>query len=50
MYQDLLHVTKEELKQQQKEKEDLMERSAEKESQLQQRVSYRPIKFCVLPF
>ncbi|XP_067259077.1 centromere-associated protein E isoform X2 [Chanodichthys erythropterus] len=35
MYQDLLHVTKEELKQQQKEKEDLME----KESQLQQRLS-----------
>ncbi|XP_052429113.1 centromere-associated protein E isoform X4 [Carassius gibelio] len=39
MYQDLLHVTKEELKQQQKENAELMERSAAKESQLQQQLS-----------
>ncbi|XP_067298423.1 centromere-associated protein E isoform X2 [Pseudorasbora parva] len=34
MYQDLLHVTKQELKQQQKEKAELMEESAAKESRL----------------
>ncbi|XP_056102973.1 centromere-associated protein E isoform X2 [Rhinichthys klamathensis goyatoka] len=39
MYQDLLHVSKEELKQQQKEKAELMERSAVNEAQLQQRLS-----------
>lgn len=39
MYQDLLHVTKEELKQQQKENTELMEQSAVKEAQLQQQVS-----------
>ncbi|XDV14395.1 hypothetical protein PO909_014659, partial [Leuciscus waleckii] len=39
MYQDLLHVSKEELKQQQREKAELMEQSAVKESQLQQRLS-----------
>ncbi|XP_016115359.1 centromere-associated protein E-like [Sinocyclocheilus grahami] len=39
MYQDLLHVTKEELKQQQKENAELMEQSASKESQLQQQLS-----------
>ncbi|KAF4119173.1 hypothetical protein G5714_001224 [Onychostoma macrolepis] len=39
MYQDLLHITKEELKQQQKENADLMEQSAVKESQLQQQLS-----------
>uniref|UniRef100_A0A9J8ANR7 Centromere-associated protein E n=1 Tax=Cyprinus carpio carpio TaxID=630221 RepID=A0A9J8ANR7_CYPCA len=39
MYQDLLHVTKEELKQQQKENAELMEQSAAKESQLQQQLS-----------
>ncbi|XP_059408289.1 centromere-associated protein E isoform X5 [Carassius carassius] len=39
MYQDLLHVTKEELKQQQNENAELMERSAAKESQLQQQLS-----------
>ncbi|XP_043104382.1 centromere-associated protein E isoform X1 [Puntigrus tetrazona] len=39
MYQDLLHVTKEELKQQQKENAGLMERSAEKEARLQQQLS-----------
>lgn len=38
-YQDLLHVMKEELKQQQKESAELMERSAARESQLQQQVS-----------
>uniref|UniRef100_A0A9J8BZ24 Centromere-associated protein E n=1 Tax=Cyprinus carpio carpio TaxID=630221 RepID=A0A9J8BZ24_CYPCA len=38
-YQDLLHVTKEELKQQQKENAELMERSAARESQLQQQLS-----------
>ncbi|XP_050974643.1 centromere-associated protein E isoform X2 [Labeo rohita] len=39
MYQDLLHVTKEELKQQQKENTELMEQSAVKEAQLQQQLS-----------
>ncbi|XP_016349657.1 centromere-associated protein E-like isoform X2 [Sinocyclocheilus anshuiensis] len=39
MYQDLLHVTKEELEQQQKENAELMEQSASKESQLQQQLS-----------
>ncbi|XP_073698964.1 uncharacterized protein [Garra rufa] len=39
MYQDLLHVTKEELKQQQKENAELMEQSAAKESRLQQQLS-----------
>ncbi|XP_016113871.1 centromere-associated protein E [Sinocyclocheilus grahami] len=39
MYEDLLHVTKEELKQQQKENAELMEQSAVKESQLQQQLS-----------
>ncbi|XP_077094163.1 centromere-associated protein E [Siphateles boraxobius] len=39
MYQELLHVSKQELKQQQKEMAELMERSAAKESQLQRRLS-----------
>ncbi|XP_016422132.1 centromere-associated protein E-like isoform X3 [Sinocyclocheilus rhinocerous] len=39
MYQDLLHVTKEELKKQQKENAELMEQSAAKESPLQQQLS-----------
>ncbi|KAK7162327.1 hypothetical protein R3I94_004856 [Phoxinus phoxinus] len=39
MYQDLLHVSKEELKQQQEEKAELMERSAVNEAQLQRRLS-----------
>ncbi|XP_016297019.1 centromere-associated protein E-like [Sinocyclocheilus anshuiensis] len=39
MYEDLLHVTKEELKQQQKENAELMEQSAAKESHLQQQLS-----------
>ncbi|XP_057188769.1 centromere-associated protein E isoform X2 [Triplophysa rosa] len=38
-YQELLHVTKEELKQQQKENADVIARSAEEESRLQQQLS-----------
>lgn len=37
-YQELLHVTKEELKQQQKENADVIARSAEEESRLQRQV------------
>ncbi|XP_051560864.1 centromere-associated protein E-like [Myxocyprinus asiaticus] len=47
-YQELLHITKEELKQQQKENADLMTQSAAKESQLQQQLSKMSVDLSTL--